>query len=161
MEELAIIIRNPDSTVKVLKIIGTGGIEFWEQNFKVACEAIDFQEQHSDLAHFNEVHLNLLLTQLIKQNVITRNGINLDPLIVKTVEKETARTAWRWSRKKKLMTAFEHKYMKSTGIIKRTLLNRFKAEWIQASWRWIFDRLPLPIQNLINFFKELSKRFDQ
>ena len=161
MEELAIITRKPDGTVKVLKSMGYGGVEFWEQNFRIAHAAIDFQEQHSDLAHFNEVHLNLLLTQLIKQNVITRNGINLEPLIVKTVEKETAKTAWRWSRKKKLMKVFEHEYLKSTGVIKRTILSRLKVEWIQASWQWIFDRLPLPIQNVINFFRELSKRFEQ
>jgi hypothetical protein len=161
LEELAIIIREPAGGVKIVKIILEGGVEFWEQNFKIASEAIAFKEEMSNLEHFNAIHTNLLLTQLIKQGVITKQGVNVSPLIQKAVELEAARTSWRWSRKKKLMKFFEHEHLKTKGVIQRTIWNRLKEEGFRATWKWIQLKLPSPIKRIIDFYKEIEKKLNQ
>ncbi|PWK26999.1 hypothetical protein LV89_01811 [Arcicella aurantiaca] len=158
MEELAIIIREPTGGVKIVKIIAEGGVEFWEQNFQIASEAIAFKEEMSDLEHFNVIHTNLLITKLIKQGVITKQGVNVSPLIQKAVELEYARTSWRWSRKKKLIKFFEHEHLKTKGVIQRTIWNRLKEEGFTATWKWLQSKLPSPIKRIIDIVKELEKK---
>jgi hypothetical protein len=160
LEELAIIIREPSGGVKIVKIIAQGGVEFWEQNFQIASEAIAFKEEMSAIEHFNLLHTNLLLTQLIQQGVITQKGVNVTPLIQKAVELEAARTSWRWSRKKKLIKFFEHEHLKVKGVIQRTIRNRLKEEGFNATWKWVQTKLPSPIKRIINLFKELEKKIN-
>ena len=161
MEELAIIIREPSGGIKIVKIIAQGGVEFWEQNFQIASEAIAFKEEMSDLEHFNAIHTNLLLTQLIKQGVINKKGVDVTPLIQKAVEVEYARTSWRWSRKKKLMKFFEHEHLKTRGVILKTIGNGVKIEGIKEVWKWVEAKLPAPIKRIIDFFKEFDKKLNQ
>ena len=161
MEELAIIIREPTGGIKIVKIIAQGGVEFWEQNFQIASEAIAFKEEISEIEYFNLIHINLLLTQLIQQGVINKKGVNVTPLIQKAVEVEYARTSWRWSRKKKLIKFFEHEHLKAKGALQRTLWSRVKEEGFTAIWKWLEVRLPSPIKRLIDFFKEFDKKLNQ
>jgi hypothetical protein len=161
LEELAIIIREPTGGVTIVKIIDEGSVEFWEQNFQIASEAIAFKQEMSEIEHFNLLHTNLLLKQLIKQGVISQKGVNVSPLIQKAVELEAARTAWRWSRKKKLIKFFEHQHLKASGVIQRTIWNRLKEEGLTATWNWLKTKMPAPIKRLIDFVNELDKKINQ
>lgn len=144
----------------ILETLGEGSVEQWKLNFQVAKEAIEFQEKYTEIEKFNAIHLNLLLTDLIKRNVITNQGININPLVLPIIEKETARTAWRWSKKKRLMKYFELKNQELSGVVTKTVWKGVKKEGIKKAWNWLYGKLPRFIQNIIELFKELNKKFE-
>lgn len=51
--------------------------EEWIAQCKVADEAIQFKEKYSELERFNALHTNLLLTNLIKQGVLKKTGVDM------------------------------------------------------------------------------------
>jgi len=160
LDKLAIINDDDPENVKVIKILANGGVTFWEQNIAVASDAIAYKKIQTELVAFNNLHLNLLLTQLIEKKVIGKNFVNLDPVLLPLVEKETARTAWRWSRKRKLINFFEHEYQKGKGKITKTVWTRLKADGLKNTWEWLYQKLPQPIKNIIDYFKELDKKLN-
>ena len=160
MNKLAIINDDDPENIKVIKILANGGVEFWERNMVVASGAIAYQQNQTEIERFNQLHLNLLLTQLIEKKVIGNNFINLDQFLLPLVEKETARTAWRWSKKRKLINFFEHEYQKGKGKFTKTVWTRLKADGIKGTWEWLNQKLPQPIKNIIDYFKELDKKIN-
>lgn len=160
MDKLAIINDDDPENIKVIKILANGGVEFWERNMSVASDAIAYKKSQSEIERFNNLHLNLLLTQLIEKKVIGKNYINLDQFILPLVEKETARTAWRWSKKRKLINFFEHEYIKGKGKLNKTIWTRLKSDGIKSTWEWLYQKLPQPIKTIIDYFKELDKKIN-
>ena len=160
MDKLAIINDDDPENVKVIKILAHGGVEFWERNIVVATDAIAYKKSQTELEQFNNLNLNLLLTLLIEKKVIGNNFINLDQFLLPLVEKETARTAWRWSKKRKLINFFEHEYIKGKGKLRRTFWTRLKSDSLKNTWEWLYQQLPQPIKNIIEFFKELDKKIN-
>ena len=73
--------------------------EQWIKQCSVADEAIQFQAKYTELERFNTLHTNLLLTNLIKQGVLRKEGVELDPIIRDKIKVEVARNAWHFSRK--------------------------------------------------------------
>lgn len=146
--KLAVIDTDAQGQIIIKKVLGEGDVKYWEQNFAIAKEAIEYQAKHSKLEEFNNLHLNLLLTKLIKQGVINKRGVNLDPLLRKMVEVETARSAWVFSRKKKLMNEFEYKYQVFKGTFERALWKRVISEGVEFSINFIARFIPQPIKNI-------------
>ena len=157
MKQLCIVEHLENGSTKICRIIGDGDEAFWQTQFEIAKQAIEFQESMSGLEHFNALHLNLLLNHCIKAGVITKQRISLDPLIIGIVEKEVAKTSWRLSRKKRLMNQFEYQYQKLSGTFQESLFSRFKSEsfsWLKTT---LYNRFPLPIRNFIQALKHLTK----
>ncbi|MEA5402636.1 hypothetical protein VB776_06905 [Arcicella sp. DC2W] len=157
MKQLAIVEHLQDGSTRISKIIGDGDEEFWQTQFEVAREAIEFQGTISDLEKFNTLHLNLLLSHCIKAGVITKQNINLEPLLMKVVEKEVAKTAWRLSRRKKLMRQFEIQYQQLSGTFQKSVFSRLKSDSFKWLRTFIFKKLPIPFQNLYYNLKQLTK----
>ena len=55
--------------------------EGWIEQCKIADEAIQFKAKYTELERFSALHTNLLLTNLIKQGVLRKEGVELDPII--------------------------------------------------------------------------------
>lgn len=157
MKQLAIVEHLPDGSTRISKIIGDGDEEFWQKQFEVAREAIEFQGTISELEKFNTLHLNLLLTHCISTGVINKQNINLEPLLMKVVEKEVAKTAWRLSRRKKLMRQFEIQYQQLSGTFQKSVFSRLKSESFKYLRTYVFNRLPMPFQNFYKTLKQLMK----
>lgn len=155
-QQLAIIETLPDGSIRLVRIMGQGDSSFWEEQFKVALEAIEFQKKYTEMERFNSLHLNLLLTDCIEKGIINKKGISLKPLIIDTVEKEVAATAWRWSKKKKLLKKLEYQYKQTTGAFQLAILSRIKGEAIKKALSFIYDRLPVPLRNMIDSLSKLK-----
>lgn len=157
MKQLAIVEHLPDGSTRISKIIGDGDEEFWQTQFETAKVALEFQSSITELETFNSLHLNLLLTHCIKTGVITRQSINLEPLIMKVVENEVAKTSWRLSRRKKLMQQFDVEYHKLSGSFQKSIFSRLKSESFTWIKNFIWNKIPLQFRNFIQTLKQLTK----
>ena len=52
----------------------------WIEQGKIPDEAIPFQAKYTELERFNALRTNLLLTHLIKQRVLRKEGVRLNPI---------------------------------------------------------------------------------
>ena len=147
-----------DGKPVILKVMGKGTVEFWEQNFAEADVAIQYKNEMSEIVEFNNLHTNLLLTQLIKQKVITRKGANIAPLMREEIQKEVARTAWHWSRKKKLIKSLESKYRDGTQVFWDTVYKRVQAEGIKYALSRVARFIPQPLKDLWKNINNLIKQ---
>lgn len=157
MKELAIVERFEDGSFVIHTIIAEGDEQFWKEQFEVAKQAIEFQSTFSELERFNTLHLNLLLSHCIKAGVITKQSVNLEPLLMKVVEKEVAKTSWRLSRRKKLMKQFEVEYQKLSGSFQKSLFSRIGDEAKGWFINFVWNRLPFQFRNFIQTLKQLTK----
>lgn len=145
---------------QILKVMGKGTVKEWDNHFNVAKNAIAYQEKMTESEEFNTIHTTLLLEQLIKQKVINRRSVNLSPLIREQVQKEVARNAWHWSRKKKLINELEIQYAKSMGTFRRSLFRRVTAEGVQYVTNFIAKYIPQPIKNIWKAANEIIKKYE-
>lgn len=131
--------------------------EQWIKQCSIADEAIQFQAKYTELERFNSLHTNLLLTNLIKQGVLRKEGVELDPIIRDKIKVEVARNAWHFSRKKKLMQEFEYQYEKSSGKFKEQLWRRVWSGFFEKMWELFGRLIPQPVKDLFSNLKEKFK----
>ncbi len=81
--------------LEVCKIYDEGDTAFWDSFFQEALNNLQYRNQISKTEEFNQVHLKALFEMLIKQGVLTTQGLQLEPLIMHSVEKHYAQTKFR------------------------------------------------------------------
>lgn len=145
---LSLIEYDKKGNPQVLKTYMECSHEEWIAHCKLADDAIQFKEKYTELERFNALHTNLLLTNLIKQGVLKKTGVDIDPLVREKIRVEVARDAWHFSRKKKLMQQMEYAYEKSKGTFKEKIWSRVWSEAFEKVMRFMSKAIPQPIKDM-------------
>lgn len=152
MKVLAVIDIDSNSHAfeQICKIYDVGEQEYWDDFIAEAIANIQYRHQLSKVEEFNQVHLKALFELLIKQGVLTTQGLQLDPLIMHSVEKHYAQTKYRWSWRKKKQKQLEEKYQQASSAfqsrVRENLTTRLalgiKNYFLKSpKFRWLINLL--------------------
>ncbi|MDI9862579.1 hypothetical protein [Flectobacillus roseus] len=142
--------------LEVCKIYDEGDTAFWDSFFQEALNNLQYRNQISKTEEFNQIHLKALFEMLIKQGVLTTQGLQLEPLIMHSVEKHYAQTKFRWSWRKKKTKQLEEKYLQASSAFQ----TRVKENIWTATMLWgkKFFKSTRIGKAIIDAFERLDKK---